>query len=79
MKTEEMARFQVTLPDWYHRKLKLWAKLKGTNRATLSANVVQTMIEDNWTEISKELDAIAAHEGLTREQLEERWLSEKDD
>lgn len=74
-----MVRFSVKLPDWYHRKLKLWAKLKGTNRATLAANIVQARIEANWEDVSKELDAISAHEGITREELEERWLKTKDD
>ncbi|HEY9877066.1 MAG TPA: hypothetical protein V6D29_01360 [Leptolyngbyaceae cyanobacterium] len=78
MKTEEMARFQVTLPDWYHRKLKLWAKVKGTNRATLAANIVQARIEANWDELDKELNAIAAYEGITRAELEARWLQDDD-
>ena len=79
MQVAEMVRFSVKLPDWYHRKLKLWAALKGTNRATLAANIVQARIEANWEEVSRELDAIAAHEGITREQLEDRWLKTKDD
>lgn len=74
-----MARFQVTLPDWYHRKLRLWAKVKGTNRATLAANIVQARIEANWEELDKELNAIAAYEGISRDELESMWLSDKDD
>ncbi|MEM9804058.1 MAG: hypothetical protein AAF959_02175 [Cyanobacteria bacterium P01_D01_bin.56] len=79
MQVAEMVRFSVKLPDWYHRKLKLWAALKGTNRATLTANIVQARIEANWEDVSKELDAISAHEGITRAQLEEKWLKTKDD
>ncbi|HMA77899.1 MAG TPA: hypothetical protein VKP88_02040 [Candidatus Paceibacterota bacterium] len=74
MKTLDMARFQVTLPEWYHRKLLLWATLKGTNRATLAMNIVQARIETNWPDIDKELNAIANHEGITREELETKWL-----
>lgn len=72
-----MARFQVTLPDWYHRKLQLWAKLKGTNRATLAANIVQARIEANWPDIDKEISTIAAYEGSSREELEAKWLDDE--
>ena len=78
MKTDTMARFAVTLPDWYHRKLLLWAKLKGTNRATLAMNIVQARIEDNWPEIEKELESIANYQGITKEELEAKWLKESE-
>lgn len=71
-----MVRFGVSLPDWYHRKLVLWAKLKGTNRATLTANIVQNRIEANWADIEKELRAIAQYQGVTYEELVEQWLKE---
>lgn len=71
-----MVRFGVSLPDWYHRKLVLWAKLKGTNRATLAANIVQNRIEANWAEVEKELRAIAQYQGVTYEELVEQWLKE---
>lgn len=74
-----MVRFSVSLPDWYERKLRLWAKLKGTNRATLMGNVVQARIEANWTDIEKELEAIAAYQGKTLEELETEWLNGGDE
>ena len=70
-----MVRFSVSLPDWFERKLRLWAKLKGTNRATLTANVVQARIEANWSDIEKELEAIAKYQGKTLEELEAEWLN----
>ena len=76
MKTDTMARFAVTSPDWYHRKLQLWAKLKGTNRATLAMNIVQARIDANWADIDKELDSIARYEGVSREELEAKWLKD---
>jgi hypothetical protein len=74
-----MARFTISLPDWYYRKLLLWAKLKGTNRATLTANIVQSRIEANWADIERELEAIAKYEGQTLEELQQDWLAEKED
>lgn len=75
----DMVRFTISLPDWYYRKLLLWAKLKGTNRATLVGNIVQARIEANWGEIEKELEAIAKYQGTTLEQLIESWLSEENE
>ncbi|NJR61888.1 MAG: hypothetical protein HC769_25500 [Cyanobacteria bacterium CRU_2_1] len=75
----EMVRFTISLPDWYYRKLLLWAKLKGTNRATLSANIIQARIEVNWADIERELETIAKYEGKTLEELQQEWLAEKDE
>ncbi len=72
----DMVRFTISLPDWYYRKLLLWAKLKGTNRATLTANIVQARIEANWSEIERELEAIAKYQGMTLEQLIDSWLAD---
>ena len=79
MVKDEMARFSISLPDWYHRKLKLWAALKGTNRATLAANIVQARIEANWETVEQEIEAIAKYRGITIEELEAEWLNDDDD
>lgn len=70
-----MPRFNVSLPDWYDRKLKIWARIKGTARATLASNIIQSRIEANWPEIERELEAIAKYQGKTREQIEADWLN----
>jgi len=79
MDISSMVRFGISLPDWYHRKLLLWAKLKGSNRATLAANIIQARIESNWPDIEKELEAIARYSGKTREELETEWLNGDDE
>ena len=76
MSASEMVRFTISLPDWYYRKLLLWAKLKGTNRATLTANIVQSRIESNWAEIEKDLEAIAKYQKMTLEELIADWLED---
>lgn len=73
-----VVKFGIQLPDWYERKLKLWAALKGTNRATLAANILQTVIESNWSEVEKEMQAIAKYQNMTVEELEREWLDEED-
>ena len=70
-----MVRFSVSFPEWFERKLRLWAKLKGTNRATLTGNIVQARIEANWADVEKEIEAIAKHQGKTLSELEAEWLN----
>ncbi len=72
-------KFVVQLPDNYHRKLKLWAKIKGTARATLAANIIQARIEANWETVSKEIDDMAKREGMSREEMESALLNGDDD
>lgn len=76
MGKDEMVRFMISLPDWYHRKLELWAALKGSNRATLAANIIQARIEANWETVERDIRAIAEHNGVTIEELERQWLGD---
>ena len=69
-------RFKISLPIWYHRRLLLWAWIKGTNRATLSSNVLQARIESNWEAVKEQLEDIAKEQGISREDLEAFILDE---
>jgi hypothetical protein len=68
-------RFNLQLPEWYDRRLRLWAKYKGTAKATLAANILQSRIESNWVEVEKGIEEVARSKGMTREQLEAEWLN----
>lgn len=72
-------KFVIQLPPWYDRKLRLWARVKGTQRATLAANIIQARIEANWPDVERELDRIAESLGVTREHLEIDWVNEEDE
>lgn len=63
-------RFKISLPFLYHRRLMLWAWVKGTNRATLASNILQARIESNWEGVKEQLEDIAKLQGITREELE---------
>lgn len=65
-----MSRFQITVPELHHHRLRAWAYLKGTNRATLAGNIVQARVEDNWRDVDKGLDDLAKLRGITREELD---------
>lgn len=72
-------KFGIQLPEWYEKRLKLWAALKGTSRATLAANIVQARIEANDEWIDKQLEAIAQDKGITPEELKKELLNEGED
>lgn len=72
-------KFGIQLPLHYDRRLRLWAKVKGTARATLAANIIQARIEANWADVEKTLDEIAERGGITREELEAQLLNGNDD
>ena len=74
MQSDKIIRFQIAQTEWNNRKLKLWAKLDGTTRASLASSIVLMEIGANWPDIDKELNAIATHEGISREELETKWL-----
>ena len=67
---EDIARFKISMPSWYHRRLKLWAFVKGTNRADLASKVLQARIESNWEGVKEQLEDIAKTKGVSREELE---------
>ena len=72
-------KFGIQLPEWYEKRLKLWAALKGTSRATLAANILQARIEANDEWIDKQLEAIAQDKGITPEELKKELLNEGED
>lgn len=76
---DKAIKFGIQLPPWYERKLRLWAKVKGTTRANLAANVIQSRIEVNWAEIEKEIATIALHRGIKPEELIAEWLNGGED
>jgi hypothetical protein len=65
-----MSRFQITVPELHHYRLCAWAYLKGTNRATLAGNIVQSRVEANWADVDQGLNDLAKLKGMTREELD---------
>ena len=79
MADDEAIKFSIQLPPWFERRLRLWAKVKGTTRATLAANIIQSRIEANREQIDADMAAIAAYLGTTVEALEKDWLNGGED
>lgn len=71
-------KFGIQLPEWFDRRLRLWAAWKGSARATLAANILQARIEANWPEVEKWIEEEADRRGLTREQFEAELLDSSD-
>ena len=76
---DDVARFKISMPSWYHRRLLLWAFVKGTNRADLSSKVLQARIESNWNGVKEQLEDIAKEKGITRQELEAVILDENNE
>lgn len=57
------------MPDWHHKRLKLWAYVKGTTKTQLSTNIIQARVEANDDQISKMLEELASDRGITVEEL----------
>lgn len=74
-KSDKPVKFGIQIPYLHNRRLRLWARLKNTPRASLASNILQSRIEANWEEIDKDLDAVANYLGVTREELEADWLN----
>lgn len=76
MAKPDNVRFSIQLPAWYDRRLRLWAVVKGTNRATLASNILQARIEANWSEVEKQMEEIAAMQQMSVDELITLWLDE---
>ena len=74
-----MIRFMISLSEWNHDKLILWAKLRGVNRASMASTLIANILENEWKEIESDIAAIAEQQGKTLNELKAEWLSDKDD
>ncbi len=71
-------KYSIQLPEWYDWKLKVWAKFKGTTRATLSANILQARIEANWNDLEKDIQDAANRLSVSKEQFIDGLLQDED-
>ena len=65
-------RFKLSLPVWYHDDLLYWAWVKGTDKARLSANILQARIEANRDSVNEQLKEIAEENDITVEDLKQQ-------
>ena len=72
-------RIPVRLPEWYSRRLRLWAFAKGTSKAALAQNILQARIECNEDEIDGLLKEIAEIKGMEVDDLISEILASDDD
>ena len=54
-----MARFSVSLSDFYDDRLAALAKLRGVNKATLAGHLLTEAIKQTYREDTPELQAMA--------------------
>jgi hypothetical protein len=70
-------RITITLSVYEARKLICWAKIHGKPKATYAAQIIGARIESNLQTIHAQMQDIAKHEGISVEELEQRWLKEE--
>lgn len=67
--SNQPVKFGIQLPAYYERWLRLWAWVKGSSRANLAGNILQSRIEANREQIERDLSAIAVREGVSKDEL----------
>ncbi len=70
-------KFTIQLSEFEMRKLICWSKAHGKAKATYAAQIVGARVESNIAVIDQMMADIAKHEGITIEDLEQRWLTEE--
>ena len=71
---DEPCKVTITLSAFEMRKLWCWAKAHGKPAATYAAQIIGARIEANIGTIDQMMVDIAEFEGISKEQLESRWL-----
>lgn len=74
----DIVRFNVQIPEWTERNLKLLARIRGMQRATLASIIIQCHVDEKADWIEERLEAIASLKGITKEELIKEWLNEED-
>lgn len=70
-------KFTIQLSEFEMRKLICWSKAHGKPKATYAAQIVGSRVESNIAVIDQMMADIAKHEGISVEELEQRWLTEE--
>jgi hypothetical protein len=70
-------RITISLSAYEGRKLICWAKIHGKPKATYAAQIIGARIEANLDTIYDQMKDIAEHQGISVQELEQRWLREE--
>ena len=76
---DENVRLNITLSNHVYRQLKNWAAYHGKPPTTYAGQIVSARIEANLDTIAKLIESAAEAEGISAEQLEQRWQSDGND
>jgi hypothetical protein len=67
----------ISLSAYEVRKLICWAKIHGKPKATYASQIIGARLESNFDTIRQQMEDIAAFEGISVQELEQRWLREE--
>ena len=72
----ETERFQITVPSWTDKQLRLWAAVNGTNRARLVLQLINKGLNEEWEVVLQQIEQSAKLLNLTTEEFIEQILKE---
>ena len=78
---EQMAeniRLNLTISAYNYQKLKIWGKMHGKSPTAFAGQIVAARIEANLELIDRLLQEMAAFEGISPKELEEKLVKEND-
>lgn len=72
----EKTRFQISVPTWTDKQLKLWAAVDGTDRARLVLQFINRELNEEWESVLERIEQSAQSLDLTTEEFIEQILKE---
>ena len=79
MADKDNVRLNITISRYDFRKLRNWAKIHGRAPTTYGGQIISSRLESNTDTINRQMQEIAAYEGISVEELERRWDNDKSD
>jgi hypothetical protein len=71
-------RMTIQLPEHQMKLLNLWGRLNGRPATTFASQIVSSQIEANAPSIMEGIKIAARMEGVTEDEIIERWLGDSD-
>ena len=72
-------RLTIQLASHQAKLLTLWARFNGRPATTFASQILASRIEANASGIEESVKIAARMEGVTEDEIIERWLGESDD
>lgn len=72
-------RVQIQLSGYHDKLSQVWAKSHGRRKTTLLGQALSDVIESKASEIMQSVSRAARLEGVTEEEILDRWLEDEEE